>query len=440
MGRTLQSAIEEAFAYQREGHFDIAEQIYDQLMQQVSEPEVNILFGYGTTLVCKQKYGLGIKLLEEAVKMLPTFAPLITNLACAYKQCGQDAKALEWYNKALGMAPKSVEVLAGVSGFWINKAQPEKVVNYARKALEHDPEFHAAHMHLAMGLLEQGKFAEAWPHYEHRWETPERVKDKRPYNAPRWDGKSKVKTLSIHGEQGLGDEILFMSLFRKAREHADSIIIECAERLVPIFAESFKVPCYPDHASLIAAEGEPDAYIPMASLPGALGLPDGRPFLHRSSQERRSGRPLVGIAWSGGTLRTNHKDRSLLLESFKPILANKDFDFCSIQYGKDLDAQLNAVGLQAEPNDFMSLHKRIASCSLIISVCQTAVHQAGAMGIPTWCLVPHKAAWRYARPDMRPWYNSVKFFRQDSSEEWGPVIEEVASQLAGVGLAKEIAA
>jgi tetratricopeptide (TPR) repeat protein len=426
--RTIQSCVEEAFAAHRNGDLRKAETIYDQLLCQLDKPDANVLFGMGTLLVSQQKYGLGIKLLEETLTLAPKFAPLWTNLACAYKQTSRDDDALECYNKALALDPNAPDVLAGMAGFWINKAEPQRVVQYARQALAFDPDHHAAHMHLALGLLEQGKFDEAWPHYEHRWETPERVKDKRPYNAPRWTGQ-RVHTLAIHGEQGLGDEILFMSLFRKAREHADNIIIECAERLVPIFAETFQVPCYPDHKSLIAAHGEPDAYIPMASLPGVLGLPDGRPFLKRS-RLRSNGRPLIGIAWSGGTLRTAHKERSLLLKDFAPILETSGVDFCSVQYGQELDPQLAEMGLPTgEPTDLLSLHQRIADCDLVISVCQTAVHQAGALGVPTWCLVPHRAAWRYALPDMQPWYSSVRFFRQRPTMEWSPVIAQIADQL-----------
>ena len=52
-----------------------------------------------------------------------------------------------------------------------------KVIDYMERALGLDPVHPAAHMHLALGLLEQGKFDQAWPHYEYRWDTVERVKE-----------------------------------------------------------------------------------------------------------------------------------------------------------------------------------------------------------------------------------------------------------------------
>lgn len=425
--KTLQQHIEDAFAYHRNGDLDKAESVYDQLICQVDKPEPNLFFGYGTLLVSRQKYGLGIGLLQAAISILPDSAPILTNLACAYKQVGKDDLALKTYEKALTIEPNNADILGGFAGYWVNRGESQKVIDYASRAIEADPAHDAAQMHLALGLLEQGKFEQAWPHYEHRWETVERVKDKRPYKAPRWQGE-KVKTLAIHGEQGLGDEILFMSLLSKARELAENIIIECADRLVDTFQSSFGLPCYKDHQSLIAAHGEPDAYIPMASLPLILGLPDGRPFLKRDIPPYRK-RPLIGIAWRGGTPKTSVWDRTLKIDDLAPILAVEGVDFCSVQYGKSLGNELTKFDLEDLPTDWPSLHARIGNCDLIISVCQTAVHQAGAMGIECWVLTPIKAAWRYCGINMLPWYESVKFFRQDKAGEWETPVENIARAL-----------
>lgn len=425
--KTLQQHIEDAFAHHRAGDLDKAESIYDQLICQLEKPDPNILFGYGTLLVCRQKFGLGIGLLQAAVLALPECAPILTNLACAYKQIGKDELSLKAYEKALSLEPNGADILAGFAGFWINKNEAKKVIDYSQRAIAVDQTHDAAHMHLALGLLEQGKFSEAWPHYEHRWETPERIKDKRPYKAPRWNGE-KVKTLAIHGEQGLGDEILFMSLLSKARPFAENIIIECADRLVDIFKDSFGLRCYKDHQSLIAAEGEPDAYSPMASLPTVLGLPDGKPFLKRH-RTRQNKRPVIGIAWHGGTPKTSVSDRTLKLSDFAPILEIPGIEFIPVQYGEHLERELDIFGLPNPPTDFNSIHQRITDCDLVVTVCQTAVHQAGAMGVDCWVLTPIRAAWRYCGEDMRPWYNSVKFFRQEVAGKWELPIQMVAASL-----------
>lgn len=408
----VRQAVETAFAFHRKGELDQAAAVYDQILGQIASPDPNVFFGYGTLLITQQKYGLGIALLQAALQSGPDCAPIWTNLGCAYKHIGRDESALHCYEKALALEPEQPDILAGVAGFWVNKNESQKVIDYSRQALALNSGHDAAHMHLALGLMEQGKYAEAWPHYEHRWETLERVNDKRPYKAPMWDGKF-VNTLAIHGEQGLGDEILFMSLLYKVRGLAENIVIECAQKLIPVFTEAFGLSCYKDHASLIAAEGEPDAYISMASLPRLVGLPDGRPFLKRHYTPYRP-RPKIGIAWKGGTLRTNIKQRTIPKEALDPILAIPGLDFVEVQYG--------------EGDNFDELQAKIADCDLVISVCQTAVHQAGAMGVDCWVLVPEHAAWRYCSHDMMPWYRSVRFFKQYNSD-WQMAIEEVAASL-----------
>lgn len=428
----LKEAIETAFAYHRAGDLKTAESCYDQILGQLDKPDPNVFFGLGTLLVSQQKYGLGIALLQAALSFAPDNAAILTNLGCAFKHMGRDELSLHCYERALAIEPDQADILAGMAGFWINKNEAAKVVEYASRAIGIDPGHHAARMHLALGLMEQGKYAEAWPHYESRWETIERVQDKRPYKAPMWKGE-KVKTLAIHGEQGLGDEILFMSCLSKVRPFAENIIIECAERLIPTFKASFSLPCYKDHQSLIAAHGEPDAYISMGSLPGIVGLPDGKPFLKRNSLHNINNgpykRPKIGLAWKGGTIRTNHKDRSLTLDDFAPITSLQNINFVSVQYG-DTDADnLHQHRMFNVPTDFDSLQERIADCDLVISVCQTAVHQAGAMGVECWTLVPQRAAWRYSGSDMMPWYRSVRFFCQSKDMDWQPVIENIASTL-----------
>lgn len=427
--RTVEDAIAEAFKLHGAGNLDGAEMVYDQLMYQVTEPNPTLLYAYGTLLVSKEKFGLGISLLRAASEMAPNHAPIWTNIGVAYKHIGNDELAIDAYEKAYKLEPNSEEVLASIAGYWVNRGEPAKVIEFARKALAIRADEPAARMHLALGLLEQGKFEEAWPHYESRWETLERKKHKRPYVCPKWDG-SYVEKLSIHGEQGLGDEILFMSLFRKARAKVGSVVIECATRLVPLFEEAFGVKCYPDHASLIAAEGEPDAHVAMASLPIHVGLPDGKPFMPRNFVYDFPKNHRIGIAWRGGILRTNHRYRTVKLADFKPIFGASDAEFISVQYGPDaVDKEAEDFGLGTGPRDLISLQRRIASCDLVITVCQTAVHQAGAMGVPCYVLTPKRAAWRYCGENMMPWYESVKLFKQGASETWEPVIAQIVREL-----------
>jgi tetratricopeptide (TPR) repeat protein len=431
--RTIRELTEDAFAQHIAGNRDAAAQMYDRLLGITDGRDGNVLYGYGLLAAQDEKHGLGAYLVQHALKIFPDHAPSWVNLGICLKNLGRDLPALDAYTEALRIDPESPEALNAISAYYVNRGMPEKVVEYAERGLKSAPEHPHLHNHMALGLLELGRYEEAWPHYEYRWRLPERIKDRRPYTCPRWNGE-RVGTLAIHGEQGIGDEILFMSVFGKVAERVGRVVIECEKRLVPMFERSFGVPCYAAHDELIAAEGEPDAYVPMASLFGIVGMPGGKPYMERASG-RLFDRPIVGLAWRGGTSRTNKRERTLALSELKPLIkALPTATFLSVQYGKDtVLAEAQEFGLgNCHDASLENLAANIAGCDLVVTVCQTAVHLAGAMGVPCWVLTPKKCAWRYAgKSDRVPWYNSVRLFRQGDDEKWGPVVERMAAELPG---------
>lgn len=423
--QNLQTATEQAFQAHKEGRLDTAESMYDSLLSQLTEPDFNILYGYGSLMVQREKFGVGLSLLSTAEKLYSKHPGLLCNMGVAYKYLGREEAALNYYQRALAIE-QTAEVFCGLAGYYVNRDESETAERFARKALA-KAELPAAHMHLGLALLEQGRFDEAWPHYEHRWDSADRHKWKRHYDSPKWDGR-KVKKLVIHGEQGIGDEILFMSLFPKARLLAEEIVIECADRLTGIFTKAFNCRCYATEAELKANESPEDAHIAMGSLPMLLGLPTGAPYMPRPMREV-TGRPIIGLAWRGGTVRTNKDFRTVKLSQLKPILTSIDADFISVQYGgNEIDEDLDGFAIKSGPRDLDALHYRIGICDLVITVTQTAVHQAGAMGVPCWVLTPRKSSWPFMTEKML-WYDSVRMFKQRGDEGWDPVIRAIANEL-----------
>lgn len=397
--RTIEEILKEGFRHHTEGNLGAAAEIYDKLLG-FAPDNPNVLYAYGTLIVGDGRPGLGASLLRKAAESAPK-PEYLTNLGIAYKNLGLDESALAAMQDALKLDPDCPVIHSNISGFYVNRGTPELAEHHARKALPGgSPQ---AKNHLALALLEQGKFAEAWPYYEARWDLPERQKDKRDFKCPKWTGE-RVRLLAIHGEQGVGDEILYMGCLREVLKRVDRVIVECMPRLKRWFEESLGVKCYGTHSEL---PEEPDAYIPMGSLPGIVGVPDGKPYMKRRF-DPIPGR--IGYAWKGGTQKTNKKQRTI---------QKSDFDFLngvSVQYGNGPDM----IGMGVD-----ELVDAISKCELVVTVCQSAVHVAGAMGVPCWVLVPKACAWRYspAFGDRMPWYESVRLYRQE--ETWEPALKRV---------------
>lgn len=128
----------------------------------------------------------------------------------------------------------------------------------------------------------------------------------------------------------------------------------------------------------------------------------------------------MGVAWYGGNQTTHQSLRCVPLEKWKPILDN-DATFVSVQYGVK---EAPIPHWNEAVDDVDELTALIQACDLIITVNQTAVHQAGGLGKECWTLTPKACAWRYSSGgDKMPWYPSVTQFRQTS--DWSEVIERV---------------
>ena len=68
----------------------------------------------------------------------------------------------------------------------------------------------------------------------------------------------------------------------------------------------------------------------------------------------------------------------------------------------------------------------INSCDLIITSCTSVAHLAGAMGVPTWIIVPILPYYLWAKPGNKTeWYDSVTLYRQTTYGDWTNIFDEI---------------
>jgi ADP-heptose:LPS heptosyltransferase len=66
----------------------------------------------------------------------------------------------------------------------------------------------------------------------------------------------------------------------------------------------------------------------------------------------------------------------------------------------------------------------------VITVDTSVAHLAGALGRPTWILLPYTPDYRWLLDrDDSPWYPTVRLFRQGETREYGRVLERVHAEL-----------
>ena len=94
-------------------------------------------------------------------------------------------------------------------------------------------------------------------------------------------------------------------------------------------------------------------------------------------------------------------------------------------------ANLNKLHLHRDDlKDFSDTAALIQEMDLIISVCTSVAHLAGALGQATLVLLPYSADYRWlAEGNTSPWYPSIELIRQDEIENWANVIRQTMHQL-----------
>ena len=112
------------------------------------------------------------------------------------------------------------------------------------------------------------------------------------------------------------------------------------------------------------------------------------------------------------------------------------FEYFSLQkevrdIDKDLLAQHSEIKYFGdELEDFSDTAALCEFMDVIISVDTSVAHLAGALGRPTWILIPFSPDWRWLLDrDDSPWYPSVKLYRQEKIHNWESVLERVRADL-----------
>lgn len=420
------------------GRLSEAEELLDGYL--ANNPDDAIaLYLLGSAHIHKQNYGQGLMLLSQSVEIDPQLDFAWHNLGIAYRNVERYDDAIKAYAKCLQISPERADTMAMMAGAYVNIGNPKPGIEWAEKALEVAPDDPHAHNHMALLCLEDGQIERGWTHYERRWEIPERAAKARDYGGvPKWDGK-KTGRLVIHGEQGLGDEILFLSCLPQ-EPLWDELVIEAAPRLVPLMRRSFACEVYGTHEEVMRHK-KPDAWLPMGDLPRLFSIPQRRKFLKpcperakywRSRLEAMGDGPYIGVAWEGGTKKTHSSLRNPPLHLFKQAVKGRNC--VSLQYTQAAAQESEILGIPHWPEAIADLDEQaalIAACDHVVTICQTAVHMAGGLGTPATCLVPKAAAWRYTAPgETMIWYPAVTMIRQEEHGKWEPVFTKLEKRLA----------
>lgn len=253
-----------------------------------------------------------------------------------------------------------------------------------------------------------------------------------------WNGAPLAgKRVLVRCYHGMGDTVQFIRLLPILRRTAAHTIVCAQATLLPLLRTTTGI-----DELLPLQDDEPevsrDVDIELMELPHALRmslqtLPRHVPYFNVSANGRRAAQgrttPAVGIVWQSGDWDPNRSIPAVLMRRLTRFEA---IDWRILQRGPALASLPAGLGTLPDIHDIMDEAQALLALDLLISVDTLSAHLGGALGIPTWTLLPADADWRWmeGREDT-PWYPSMRLFRQEAIGGWERVIERVAGELRG---------
>lgn len=401
------------------------------------------LFLIGTINSRAERYGVALPVFERITKINPRQHQAWNNAGMALQECGDPKQAREYFKRAYELEPKG-SYMANIAAAYLVEGNYSEAMRWAKKAIDKDGD-HGARTTLGFANLGLGHWKEGWAGYEYclggRFRKEVKLGDE-----PRWDG-SPVDSLFVYGEQGLGDEIMYASILADAQKQAKRITLECDKRLTSLFKRSFP------EIEVRGTRRESKSWADGRVFGAGVGLgslahlfrPERDkcprvPYLVACPERRLQwralfeswGKPVVGIAWSGGNAATQRKERLVGLEAFRSLIeANSDKVFVSLQYTDQTD-EIKATGLPVkhihravQSPDYDDTAAFVAELDDIVGIHTTVHHLAGALGKKSTVLVPDRPMWNYATGESIPWYADNKFHRQRKGESWADCIKRL---------------
>ena len=420
----------------------------------LSPDDVTTQFALGTLMVGLERGQDALPWLRAAVAA--NHPGGVEALGAALLLCGNAAffeydtqTAERYYREAIALRPDFAAAHGNLGHTLTLECRTEESLAAYRTAIELEPDNDGIAFGYALALLRDGQFEEGWRYHERRHNVAQMQVnyDRRP-GLPRWQPGTDLagKRVLLLSEQGHGDLIQYVRYATLLIAQGAQVIVEVSWNLRRLF-ETF------DGVRVITMDDPTpgcDVICPLVSLPFYFGtsldtIPRSVPYLHPPEDllaqwaawlGPMNGRRRIGLVCSGDPNHPHDRLRSIPLSQLAPILDLPGHQCILLQTElRDADRAVRdgRTGLRFPGPalaDFADTAALIANLDLVITVDSAVAHLAGALGKPTWVMLPFAPDYRWLLGrDDSPWYPSARLYRQTTLQDWTPVIEAITRDL-----------
>ena len=393
-----------------------------------------------------------LKLLQQNIDKRPLIVPPVS-VDLYVAQCHYFRKEIKQAEEIFSRYPDEIVSMQFLGDVCRQRGQFDEAIKQRKKIYEATglPE---SRFNLGLEMMGMGYWKEGWKCYESRFDVPDGYK---PITVGQFhlvalknsQDPPHGRRVLLFEEQGIGDVLMMSSMLHDLLKVARSVDIYVAERLVKLLQPSFGEVNFISSLDQNAINSYDSCYgfgsIGQFFRPDPTDCP-GTPYLSIADGELAPWQDClspdqlnIGIAWKGGSSYGSRNSRSMELADLLPILKLQGVNWVNLQYRHDptqLQELQDSEGVSITHFDGITEDLRATAAltkalDLVITVQQTALHIAGAVGTPAWVMLPAIPEWRYGyQGSSMPWYRTVELFRQPLEGQWNVVIDAVAGRLA----------
>lgn len=432
-------------AFLQQGHWDAALLAYQKALA-INPRSAETLSNMGVVYAELGDAKQAVACHRKALQSNPQYGDGQINLGLALSQNFEFDAAETAYQQALAQAPSQTSQIHNNRGTnYKTQGDWQQALACFNQALTLNPHDARARFNRALVHLAQGNYSAGWQDYEARFQLNDPNHPVLNTSRPNWQGEDlNHKTLLVHYEQGLGDTLQWVHYLPLLKQRGARLILQTQDPLISFLITQ---PQLGIDQLIGIGDNLPshDYVVPLVSLSHRfntqLDTIPASPYLRAPQMamlppSKQSARLKVGIVWRGNPQHKNDAQRSIALTTFTPLIEQKDIQFYSLQYGNTA-AEIQAAGLQQclinlapQLHTWADTANVIQALDLVITVDTAVAHLSGALGKPTWLLLPFVPdfRWLLERTDS-PWYPTMRLFRQPQLRQWEPVFQVVKQAL-----------
>ncbi len=403
--------------------------------------------------------------LERARLLAPDDVSIQTTLGNTLFYLGEIDPALACFRRTTELHPEEAVFHSNYATMLTHTRRYDEALGEHERAFALDPTNPDVVVRRAALLLNLGRLADGWRAYDARLDTQPSAR--RWVGTPEWDGSALTnRALCVYREQGIGDELMFASMYGEIAAHAGRMIVECDPRVYNLLTRSFPTidvrqhtsdgampddpetpgPVHPD-ADLVIAAGSATKFLrtDLASFPSTPWLIADRDAgeLWKARLQRDAGPgPYIGISWRSMVRTSERRLEYTRLDEWGPIVQHAragavrlvllQYDECEREVA-DAEARFGiTIHRWADldlMNDFDGVAALLGALDLVIAPRNAVTMLAGSLGVPTLA-IGNVGDWAECGTTQLPWFGSVECVNRRVDGSWTPVLAEIGARVA----------